>query len=189
MTGIPHEGTQARLEPLLLEALGEHRRVVKIDEAQHLNYPCVEELRHLHDHPDTDFALLLVGGNGCYELIQRYPMLSSRIARWTKFWTLEVGEVVHLLPDFHPLYRQCDPELIELVDERYAEGNLRRWTNFTDAARRLADQQGSDSLTKPIVEAAFSSLVMNAMPPDLRAAVVLDPRRPTGARCLPALAR
>ena len=155
VTGVPHEGTQTRLEPLLLEALGERPRVVAVDEAQHLNLPCVEQLRHLHDHPDTRFSLLLVGGNGCYELIQRYPMLSSRIARWTKFVPLAIDEVLRFLPEWHRLYKRTDPELIEAVDDRYAMGNLREWAGFTEAAQRLAADEGADSLTEPIVEAAL----------------------------------
>jgi type II secretory pathway predicted ATPase ExeA len=155
ITGVPHQGTQARLEPLLIEALSEQLLVATIDEAQHLNYPCVEELRHLHDHPGTRFALLLVGGDGCSELIRQYPMLSSRIARWTKFSPLNVDEVVRFLPEFHWLYRGADPKVIEDVDDRYAEGNLRRWACFTDAARRLAEGDGVDSLTEPIAKAAL----------------------------------
>ena len=49
-----------------------------IDEAQRLNGDCIELLRHLHDHPHTRFALLYVGGDGCWEVLSREPMLASR---------------------------------------------------------------------------------------------------------------
>lgn len=49
----------------LKRALSERFRLVIIDEAQWLNRECFEYLRHLHDDPDTRFALLFVGGDGC----------------------------------------------------------------------------------------------------------------------------
>ena len=52
-------------------------RLVVIDEAQRLNGDCIELLRHLHDHPHTRFALLYVGGDGCWEVLSREPMLAS----------------------------------------------------------------------------------------------------------------
>lgn len=154
-TGVTHEGTQTRLEPVLLEALSQPGLALWVDETQHLNHACVEYLRHLHDHPETQFSLLLVGGNGCYRLIQRHPMLASRVARWTKFRPLDITEVVAILPNFHALYRQTDPELLEQVDDRFAGGNLRRWANFTATARDLADRSGETRLTPVLVEAAL----------------------------------
>ena len=56
-------------------------RLVVIDEAQWLNRDCIEYLRHLHDDPATKFALLLVGGNGCWDVLSRGPMLRSRLFR------------------------------------------------------------------------------------------------------------
>ena len=63
----------------LKRALSERFRLVIIDEAQWLNRECFEYLRHLHDDPDTTFALLFVGGDGCYEVLRREPMLDSRL--------------------------------------------------------------------------------------------------------------
>ena len=41
--------------------------------------------RYLHDHDDTAFGLLYVGGNGCWEVLSREPMLRSRIFRRVRF--------------------------------------------------------------------------------------------------------
>ena len=57
----------------LKNILGEHPRLVVIDEAQWLNRECFEYLRHLHDDPRTQFSLLFVGGSGCYEVLRREP--------------------------------------------------------------------------------------------------------------------
>jgi DNA transposition AAA+ family ATPase len=59
--------------------------VGKVDEAQRLTSECIEFLRYLHDHPHTRFALILVGGDGCWEVLSREPMLRSRIFRRLNF--------------------------------------------------------------------------------------------------------
>src|SRR4051794_27928626 len=156
ISGGNHGGTQSQLERHLLETLGETLRVLVVDEAQRLNYECVEMLRHLHDQLQTTFALLLVGGDGCHDLILRYPMLSSRIARWTKFAPLSPSDVPALLPQFHPLYTRTDPDLLETVDLRYAGGNLRHWATFTQAVAGLAQQEKLDYLVPDIIDAALA---------------------------------
>src|SRR6266571_3635324 len=92
---------------LLIDELARRPRVVVIDEAQRLNRECIECLRHLHDHPATTFALLLVGGDGCWEVLSREPMLRSR------------------------LYQHVDGELLLFIDDNFAHGNFRNWASFT----------------------------------------------------------
>jgi DNA transposition AAA+ family ATPase len=156
VTGVPHSGTQAQLEPLLIEALSDKRRLISVDEAQHLNYPCVEYLRHLHDHPETNFGLVLVGGNGCWELLNRYPMLRSRIFQRVKFRPLEPDRVVELLPRLHPIYEDADPELVRMVDDVLAHGNLRNWVSFTRSALGLLQEHGLDRLTEVVARNVFA---------------------------------
>jgi len=54
---------------------------------------CIEFLRYLHDHPRIRFALILVGGDGCWEVLAREPMLRSRIFRRVNITSL-TGEQV-----------------------------------------------------------------------------------------------
>lgn len=82
--------TTARMNPFeadwaLKRALAEESRLIVIDEAQWLNRDCFEYLRHLHDDPDSRFALLFVGGDGCYEVLRREPVLDSRLYAHQRF--------------------------------------------------------------------------------------------------------
>ena len=73
--GIAPPASPVETDLLLKQALGERRWLLVIDEAQWLNRECLEYLRYLHDDRATTFAMLLVGGAGCYEVIRREPML------------------------------------------------------------------------------------------------------------------
>jgi DNA transposition AAA+ family ATPase len=68
---------------LLLDVLAHERWVIVVDEAQRLNRECIEYLRHLHDHPMTHFALLLVGGDGCWEVLSHRCVLRTEHAGGT----------------------------------------------------------------------------------------------------------
>ncbi|MFD3569396.1 AAA family ATPase [Streptomyces sp. NPDC058667] len=64
---VPWFDLTTRLVGLLATSM----RLVVVDEAQRLNGDCIELLRHFHDHPKTRFALLYVGGYGCWEVLSK----------------------------------------------------------------------------------------------------------------------
>jgi len=134
LTGFEHRGPLPRLTRTLTDVLAERLRLIVVDEAQRLNEECIEYLRHLHDDPMTDFALLLVGGNDCWRVISRHPMVASRVVRRVEFKPLTTQQVLQLIPTYHPLYRDIDPELLLFVDDHFAHGNFRDWASFTAAA-------------------------------------------------------
>ena len=70
--------------------------LIVIGEAQNLNRDCFEYLRHLHDDPATRFGLLFDGGDGCWEVLAREPMLRSRIYRRVAFSPLSDSDVLTL---------------------------------------------------------------------------------------------
>jgi hypothetical protein len=140
----------------LIEVLAEQPRLVVLDESQRLSSDGIELLRHLHDHPATQFALLLVGGNGCWEVLSREPMLRSRIYRRVHFQPLSLQQVLKVLPGYHPLYAQSHPDLLSLVDESYAHGNWRAWASFTHTALELATQTGHGRLDEPLARNVFA---------------------------------
>ncbi len=86
----------------LIEILAERPRLLILDESQRLSSDGIELLRHLHDHPATQFALLLVGGNGCWEVLSREPMLRSRIYRRIHFQPLSPQQVPRSCPAITP---------------------------------------------------------------------------------------
>jgi AAA domain len=156
ITGVPHEGTLTLLQLALRDVLAGELRLIVVDEAQHLNHDCVQQLRLLHDDPETNFALLLVGGNGCWELLQSYAMLRSRLYRRVAFVPLTRERILKAMPGFHPIYRGIDPELIATIDTCYGRGNFRDWAAFTCTAVDLMARLGARELTEQIVQNALA---------------------------------
>ncbi len=149
------KGSRFTLSDELLDLLAERPRLVVIDEAQWLNRDCIEYVRHLHDDPTTKFALLLVGGNGCWDVLSREPMLRSRLFRRVPFAPLTPDGVLRVIPSYHPLYATVDPALLLLIDDVFAHGFFREWATFTHTAQRVcADRQ--TPLDEAIARAVFT---------------------------------
>ena len=105
------EGSKSRFHITrdLISELARTPRLVVVDEAQRLTGHGIELLRHLHDDEDTRFGLLYVGGDGCWEVLSREPMLASRIWRRLAITPLEArghppGDP-RLPPDLRPRRR------------------------------------------------------------------------------------
>jgi hypothetical protein len=143
---------------LMKHALGERFRLVVIDEAQWLNRECFEYLRHLHDEPTTTFALLFVGGAGCYEVLHREPMLDSRLYAHVRFAPLTPKQVLRVIPVYHGIYSGVDPTLITLVDQQCARGNFRTWAKFTQHALRFMERNERTSLDEEVARNVFARL-------------------------------
>nr|BFE29688.1 hypothetical protein GCM10010200_019390 [Actinomadura rugatobispora] len=141
-----------------MEELSGPQRLVVIDEAQRLNGDCIELLRHLHDHPDTRFALLYVGGDGCWEVLSREPMLASRVFRRLPFKKLPRDQVPALMRTYHAIYAPAADELLLEVDDGYGHGTLRNWAAFTQTAAMLCAESGRDQLDADVVANAYALL-------------------------------
>jgi DNA transposition AAA+ family ATPase len=156
LTRVPSARDRFYATGLLLDELACRPRVLVIDEAQRLNRECIECLRHLHDHPATTFALLLVGGDGCWEVLSREPMLRSRIYRRVTFRPLTSREVLDVLPGYHRLYQQADRELLLFIDDNFAHGNFRNWASFTRSALDLLGRRRPRVLDEAIARNVFT---------------------------------
>lgn len=140
----------------VLDELGQRRWVIVVDEAQRLNRECIEYLRHLHDHPTTTFALVLVGGNGCWEVLSREPMLRSRIYRRVTFRPLTSRQILTLIPTYHPIYQGVPDELVLFVDDHFGHGNFRNWAAFTHSAQALCGQADRTRLDEDVARNVFA---------------------------------
>ena len=139
----------------LVEALEDYlvapERLIVLDEAQRLSGDCLEMIRQLHDSRKTRFAVLYVGGNGCWERLSREPMLKSRIFRRLPFPPLSPEAVPRLIRYYHPIWAQADNELLTSIDETYAEGVLRNWASFTMTAAELCSESGREHVDDVVV--------------------------------------
>jgi hypothetical protein len=151
----PRNRSRFVLSDELIDALSDQPRLVIVDEAQWLNRDCIEYLRHLHDHPDTRFALLLVGGDGCWEVLSREPMLRSRIFRRVQFGPMTRATVLEVIPRYHPIYATAPADVIAEIDDRYAHGTFRHWASLTHSV--LAHSTGA-----PRIDVARDLLELHA---------------------------
>jgi DNA transposition AAA+ family ATPase len=158
LTGSPWSGTRFAMTAQLMERLSERRRLVVIGEAQNLNRDCFEYLRHLHDDPATRFGLLFDGGDGCWEVLAREPMLHSRIYRRVAFTALSDDDVLALIPRYHPIYTDVDPELLLLINDKAANGRLRSWAAFTLTAVAICGRRGASRVDSEITDSAIAQL-------------------------------
>ena len=158
LTGAPGKGTRFAMTDQLLSALSERTRLVVIGEAQNLNRDCFEYLRHLHDDPGTRFSLMFDGGDGSWEILAREPMLRSRIYRRVAFAPLTDADVLALIPTYHPIYAEIDPELLILINDKAGNGRMRNWAAFTATAASICRTAGSDGVSEAIARAALTQL-------------------------------
>ncbi len=156
LTGAdPGRANRFELSEELITLLAGREWLLVVDEAQWLNRECIEYLRHLHDHPRTKFSLLLVGGDGCWRVLSREPMLRSRIYRRVRFAPMRPDTVLEVIPGYHSIYQHAGGELIAMVDDRYAHGCFREWASFTHSALALCREQNASVLSEPIARAAL----------------------------------
>lgn len=142
----------------LKRALADRPRLVVIDEAQWLNRECFEYLRHLHDDAETCFSLLFVGGNGCYEVLRREPMLDSRLYAHMRFRPMTTDQVLSVIPVYHRLYDGVDDDLLAFIDSRCAHGNFRNWAKFTHHAVRICGESGRSQVDREVAANVFRFL-------------------------------
>lgn len=103
LTGDAGHGTRHARIPQLLTALNAPC-VVLVDEAQRLNQITIDHLRFLHDHRDTNFALVFAGGEGCWNVLAKEPQLRRRIWRATFLTAHNDDETVEIVRKLHPIW-------------------------------------------------------------------------------------
>ncbi len=144
-----------RNEVLRLKArdlLLEKKSMVVCDEAQNLDRYGIENLRYLHDICDCSFPILLCGGDGCWEVLSAEKMLESRIHEYVAHRLLEIEDVLEIIPSYHPMWSDAEPDLIKFVDRARCKGEFRRWAGFTAKAERRLEEDGRNSIDLKVVQ-------------------------------------
>ena len=158
ITGVPPQGTRFTIRDALLPILSERPRLIIIGEAQNLNKDCFEYLRLLHDDQHTKFSLLFDGGHGCWHVLSRERMLLSRIQRAVEFDDLSEGDVLALIPTYHGIFKGVEPDLVRLIDDRFAAGNLRNWALFTVTAADICKASKTIHVSRDIALDAIARI-------------------------------
>jgi hypothetical protein len=156
LTGAdPGRANRFDLSEQLIDVLADREWLLVVDEAQWLNRECIEYLRHLHDHARTRFSLLLVGGDGCWRVLSREPMLRSRIYRRVRFAPMSLAMVLEVIPSYHPIYENAPPSLLALIDDFYAHGCFREWASFTHSTLVFCRERAVRTLTEEVARAVL----------------------------------
>ncbi|MFE1442926.1 AAA family ATPase [Streptomyces sp. NPDC058739] len=142
----------------ILRGALEEPRVLVCDEAQWLSKLCFEYLRYLWDDTDSDLTIIFTGGNGCFEMLQSEPMLESRVYAWQEITRMSLDEVLEVVPAFHPLWGDADPDLIALCDQEAAHGNFRAWAKITHHLHLGLRETGRPRLDEDLLRWAYSKL-------------------------------
>lgn len=133
------------------ELLEQHPRVLAIDECQHLPYLWHQQLRGLHDAPETQFALILSGGRSTARALKRDPQLWTRLQMRVDFRELTGAELVRTLSAFHPMLARTDEQVLLDLDAADCHGNFRNWSEIVDLAQAI--QPGATKLTGKLIRA------------------------------------
>lgn len=139
------------------ELLAEKPRALIIDESQHLSYLWHQQLRSLHDHPSSRFALLLVGGANAERTLKKDPQLWSRVEMRVTFERLQGQTLLNALAAYHPILANTDPELLAEIDAKDCGGNFRNWYHVLKLALPLLPATPHpDRLTEKVIRAVFT---------------------------------
>lgn len=117
-----------------------------------------EYWRHLWDDRRTDIAIVFVGGGDCFRVLLREPMLSSRVYVWQEFRRMPREQVLRVIPAYHPIWKDTDPELIALTDRTAGHGNFRSWAKITAHTAATLDKLGRDTVDADVLGYVFSKL-------------------------------
>lgn len=159
MHGSFQPGTLYELTDQLVEELVGEPRVVVLDDSQNLDKDGLDQIRLVHDLGAAAFPLLLVGGEGCADILASDPQLADRVGGWVKFTPVPDDRLLPLLCDYHPFFAASDHDLLMDVNHAYARGVLRRWARMLKTALPLAANTDTpDRLSLPVVRAALTML-------------------------------
>ncbi|WP_226435582.1 ATP-binding protein [Rhodococcus yananensis] len=143
---------------LLKAVLSEQFRVLVCDEAQWMSQECFEYWRHLWDDRRTDIAIVFVGGGDCYQVLSREPMLSSRVYVWQEFRRMTPAQVLRVIPAFHTVWENTDPEIIGFADTHAGHGNFRSWAKLTAHTVRALARLDRDRVDQEVLGWVFAKM-------------------------------
>lgn len=153
VTGMnPHGSTKTEMEAELVEAISLWQGLLIIDEVQNVRTRGLDEARYIHGITRPQFPMLLVGYRAL-PVIEDNPTLDSRIRMRRRFTPLKEQALFDAVRAMSPLCARMSDNLIRVADDRYGQGNLRRWTAIIETLEDLAvDDPTSDDIDLVLVE-------------------------------------
>jgi type II secretory pathway predicted ATPase ExeA len=125
----------------LVEILAAQFVLVIIDDAHKLTPTAITELRTLYEHPDTQIALLLIGGPRLRSKLRANDELDDRVDARIMFRRFSDDDAVIALPIFHSFWAAVDCTMIRALNPQLL-GRFRRWSAFTRQALKVCEGDG-----------------------------------------------
>jgi DNA transposition AAA+ family ATPase len=135
-TGVLGNGTKSQMEEELRHLFAGWNGMLIVDEVQNMGASGIQEVRYLHETPESDFALLFVGYEAL-KTITRYPDMDSRLFCRVHFVALTGDELLHAVRGMSPLLAHAPVQVIRHVNDTACRGNLRVWDQFRTALDSL----------------------------------------------------
>lgn len=155
-TAPPARATARQLESHMAKALTDRHRVVVLDEAHMVRPAAMKVLRGLHDHPDTDFALVLVGLD---DLIRSLPPeMETRVQTRVKVERIADDEIVAVLSAYHELFDTADPALLVMLNRTRARGEFRWWAYFLANLDTVMPAMKATEITADVADIAADGM-------------------------------
>jgi hypothetical protein len=155
VTGVDHSaGERYGVFESVEELLSRRPVLLWLDNAHNLDREALELLRFFHAG-DAHFGLVLSGDTWLQELLSTHGLYES-IQYEVPVHPLDRSEVLSIIPEWHPLFRDVDPDLIEHIDEHFSQGRLGNWELFVISAQRLMEQHDIKSLDGAVASAVFA---------------------------------
>lgn len=99
-----------------------------------------------------------MGGDGCWEVLSREPMLASRVFRRLPFKKLDRPTIPALMRSYHRIYAEVDDALLWEVEDAYGKGTLRNWAVFTQTALSVCESSGRDRIDPEVIDNVYAKL-------------------------------
>lgn len=141
-----------------------YMKLLIIDEADHLKYTTLEQIRNIYDQ--FSFGLILIGMPGIERRLSRYPQLYSRVGFLHEFKSLSKDEMTYIV-DKH--LNQLDTKIkLEDFDDfetmnsiiRITKGNFRILTRLFKQLERLMKINNTSLINSDLIDSARELLVL-----------------------------
>jgi len=141
-------------------------KLLIIDEADHLKYTTLEQIRNIYDR--FNFGLIFIGMPGIERRLSRYPQLYSRVGFLHEFKALSKDEMTYII-DRH--LNQLNTKIkLENFDDfetmnsviRITKGNFRILTRLFQQLERLMQINNVYSINTELVNTARELLVLGS---------------------------
>lgn len=156
LTGVQHWEQRARASVLLIERILDAPPPLLVYDELHLSRSVqnIEFIRGLHMR--VRIPILLVGDQSVIARLRKSAQIMRRIYRPCWFGALTRADILDLIPQWHPIYANADPSVIDFIDDKHADGNLGNWSKLTLGAIEECQREGVDTITQRIAEKVIS---------------------------------